>query len=210
MSRAAVSPSAGLDYHSVHTLIPIGPLANSLGIFFNNTPSPSPFCRGGFRGRLPRSQLAGFLRGIADRSGPVPCLIHHTHSRQATLLPAPHHVSAPRSRSSLRRSPVARNWCNRHVYRRPPRKEGRRPHAIADRPSSRRSGVLLTVDRIPSSSPRLGIGGHHQRPHRCALDGFLGPPSEKVVPTRILRHPKPNHNIRYPSRSTTNRASLTR
>ena len=106
--RAAVSPSAGLDYHLVHTLIPVRSLANSLGIFFNNTPSPSLFCRCGFRGRLPRAQLAGFLRGIADRSGPIPCLIHHTHSRQATLPPTPHHVSAPSSRCSLRRSPVAR------------------------------------------------------------------------------------------------------
>lgn len=56
---------------------------------------------------------------------------------------------------------------------------GHRPHAIVDRP-----GTLSS-----STSPRLGIGGQHQRLHRCALDGFLGPPSEKVVLTRILRHP---------------------
>lgn len=90
--RAAVSPSAGLDYHLVHTLIPVTSLSNSLGIFFYNTPSPSPFCSRGFRSHLPRPQLAGFLRGILD--GCVHCFIHHVHSRQATLHTTPHHVSA--------------------------------------------------------------------------------------------------------------------
>jgi len=44
-----------------------------------------------------------------------------------------------------------------------PWKEGQRLHALADRPPS------LT----PSSNPRLGVGSHHQRLHRCALNGFL-------------------------------------
>src|SRR5690606_35578138 len=59
-----------------------------------------------------------------------------------------------------------------------PRKQGQRQDAVADRPTS------LT----PSSNPRLGVGSHHQRLHRCALSGFLDPASETRAPTRILRH----------------------
>jgi hypothetical protein len=39
----------------------------------------------------------------------------------------------------------------------------------------------------PSTSPRLGVESQHQGLHRCALDGFLAPPSEPTTPTRILR-----------------------
>lgn len=53
-------------------------------------------------------------------------------------------------------------WANK-----PPRERGLRPHAIADRPQP------LT----PSISSRLGVSSQHQELHRCALDGFLGPPS---------------------------------
>ena len=52
------------------------------------------------------------------------------------------------------------------------------PHAVAGRPST------LT----PSISPRLGVVSQHQKLHRYALCGFLGPPSGSTVPTRILRH----------------------
>lgn len=90
---AAVSPPAGLDYHLVHTTILARPLANSLGIFFDNTPFPSLFCRRGFSGHRPRHLLAGVRRGV---SGPqAHCRIRHAHSRQATLHTAPRHVSVP-------------------------------------------------------------------------------------------------------------------
>jgi len=91
--QAAVLPTAGLDYHLVHTLILARPLANSLGIFFDNTPFPSLFCRWGFRSHRPCHLLAGVRPGV---SGPqAHCFVRLTHSRQATLHPAPHHVSVP-------------------------------------------------------------------------------------------------------------------
>ena len=49
----------------------------------------------------------------------------------------------------------------------PPRERGQRPYAITDRP------IPLT----PSTSSQLGVSSRHQELHRCALDGFLGPPS---------------------------------
>lgn len=185
--RAAVLPPAGLDYHLVHTIIPVKPLANSLGIFFNNTPSPSLFCRRGFRSRLPRFCWPASARNLDVC---VHCFFRHTHSRQATLHPTPHHVSASSCRSSLRRSPVARigatatcaGLLGKRVVARMPLRIALPPGGI--------DSVALSLSRIPSTSPRLGIGSQHQRPHRCALDGFLGPPSEKVVLTRILRHQK--------------------
>jgi hypothetical protein len=122
--------------------------------------------------------------------GPARCCIRHTHSRQATLHPTPHHVSA--SHAGLHCAvALLLALVQPPRRRRPPQEEGRRPHAIADRPSSWRTRTPVSRDgaRTPSNSPRLGIGGHHQRRHRCARDGFLGPPSEKVVLTRILRHP---------------------
>lgn len=60
----------------------------------------------------------------------------------------------------------------------PPRMKGHRLHAIVDRPSS------LT----PSTSPQLGVESQHQELHRCARDGFLGPPSKQISTTRILHH----------------------
>ena len=91
--QAAVLPTAGLDYHLVHTLILARPLANSLGIFFDNTPFPSLFCRRGFSFHRPRPQLAGFRQGLPGHYAHG--RIRHAHSRQATLHPAPHHVSVP-------------------------------------------------------------------------------------------------------------------
>ena len=66
-----------------------------------------------------------------------------------------------------------------HPFR-SPRRMGQRPHAIAARPA------FLT----PSIHPRLGVGSKHQELHRCALNGFLGPFSKTVLPTRILHHLK--------------------
>ena len=60
-----------------------------------------------------------------------------------------------------------------------------RPHALADRP------ILLN----PQQQPPRSIGSHCQRLHRCARDGFLGPPSKPVLPTRILRHRE--YNLYY-------------
>jgi len=65
---SAVSPAAGLDYHSDHTLIPTGLLTgeNSLGVFLNDTLTfSSLFCS------------TGFLRTYA--------FLPQDHSRQATL-----------------------------------------------------------------------------------------------------------------------------
>lgn len=73
-----------------------------------------------------------------------------------------------------------------------PRQQGQRLHALVDRPT------VLT----PSSNPRLGVDSHHQRLHRCALNGFLGPSSKKWLLTRILRHQcayfKVYHNLFVP------------
>jgi hypothetical protein len=60
-----------------------------------------------------------------------------------------------------------------------PRRKGPRLHAIVDRPPS------LT----PSADPRLGVGKWHQELHRCALSGFLGPPSVMVRPTQDTAPP---------------------
>lgn len=61
---------------------------------------------------------------------------------------------------------------------RSPRGKGQLSHAIAGRPA------LLT----PSIDPRLGVVSLHQELHRCALNGFLGPPSGTISLTRILHH----------------------
>jgi hypothetical protein len=167
-----VSPPAGLDYHLVHTIIPVRLLANSLGIFCDNTPSPSLFCRGGFKSRLPRAQLAGFLRGIADVS--VLCLIHHAHSRQATLPPAPHHVSAPSSRSSLRRSPVARIGATATFTSQASSKGGSSPACHCGSPFL--PAVWGLLDRRPNPQQQPPIG--HRRPP---------PETSSMCPRRIFR-----------------------
>ena len=59
-----------------------------------------------------------------------------------------------------------------------PRKQGLRPHAITDRPTT------LT----PSISSRLGVSSQHQKLHRCALQRIFRPAFETGVPTRILHH----------------------
>ncbi len=53
---------------------------------------------------------------------------------------------------------VGKTTSSRHALG-PPRKQGQRPHAIADRPAT------LT----PTTSPRLGVESRHQELHRCAL-----------------------------------------
>lgn len=65
-----------------------------------------------------------------------------------------------------------------------PRKQGQRPHAIADRPTTLTSSI----------SPRLGVSSQHQKLHRCALKRIFSPVFETVVPTRILHHQKRLYN----------------
>ena len=60
----------------------------------------------------------------------------------------------------------------------PPRKEGQRPHAIADRPQS----LTLSID------PRLGVESQHQELHRCALWQIFRPAFKISRLTRILHH----------------------
>jgi hypothetical protein len=71
--------------------------------------------------------------------------------------------------------------CSRALDQRhgPPRKQGLRPHAIADRPAT------LT----PSISPKLGASSQHQELHRCALWRIFRPAFRREGSTRILRHP---------------------
>lgn len=106
-------------------------------------------------------------------------------SRQATLHPA--QLVALSGRTGMQVLPQAvdrpcvRFFIGRRVHHEvgSPRKQGQRPHAVADRPTS------LT----PSTNPRLGVESQHQGLHRCARGGFLAPPSGPEWPTRILRHP---------------------
>lgn len=155
----------------------------------------------------------------------VPCFIRSSPLKAGYTAPNASPCFSIACRCSLRRSPVAHIGATATkiagLHER--RVVARMPLRIALPPGG--PGNELAGSRTPSSSPRLGIGGHHQGRHRCALDGFLGPPSEKVVLTRILRHPKAfrllddkahtmcavtNHNTAYPSRSTTNSASAVR
>jgi len=163
--RAAVLPSAGLDYHLVHTLIPVRPLANSLGIFFCNTPVPSPFCNCGFRSRPPRSRLAGLRRGIWTSYRP---LLHPPQPLKAGYTaPNASPCFSIACRSSLRRRIVAHIGATATTAGLlEKRVVARMPLRIALPPGGRRPRGLY--GRIPSTSPRLGIGGQHQRRHRCA------------------------------------------
>ena len=164
--RAAVLPAAGLDYHLVHTLIPGRPLANSLGIFCYNTPFPSLFCRNGFRSRLPRAQLAGFLRGILDGAPPPASSTIPTQGR----LHCTQHLTMFQHR-------IAGLHCAVAVLLtlvQPPRlsqassRGGSSPACHCGSPFLPAAPAEHAGCRIPSSSPRLGIGSHHQGPHRCA------------------------------------------
>lgn len=134
----------------------------SLGAFLSEKQIPiSSFAGNGFKRQSRSPGLAGPTAGGST--------IHRPHSRQATLCTA-----------SKAASQVHTPWSgqNNAYPIGPPRKPGRIPHAIAGRPTT------LT----PSISPNLGKRSQHQRLHRCAIDGFLAPPSEHLLPTRILHH----------------------
>lgn len=110
-------------------------------------------------------------------------------SRQATLHPAQLTALSGRTGMQVLPQAVARPCVQTPSIRRrihhevgSPRKQGQRPHAVADRPTP------LT----PSTNPQLGVESQHQGLHRCARGGFLAPPSEPESPTRILRHPSIN------------------
>ena len=145
---STVSPTAGLDYHSVRTLTPCESLVqSSLGVFLNS----APYLLASFAVRVssksvsslpPKPLKAGYT---AHSFGP------HTGSSQPVAL---HHPTGS------------------------PRSQGQRLHAFVDRPN------FLTL----STNPRLGVSSQHQELHRCALSGFLGPPSKVVALTRILHH----------------------
>ncbi len=137
------------------------------------------------RSHLPLAPFAGLvsaaiplaLRWPASGEGlwnlAVRCCIHHPHSGQATLHTTHHHVSA--SHAGVHCAVAALlAWCNRHA-RRPPRKKGRRPHAIADRPSFRRPGSAWQSARRPNPQHQPPIG--HRRPtpetsSMCPLTDF--------------------------------------
>lgn len=140
--QAAVLPSAGLDCHLDRTLILARPLASSLGIFFDNTPFPSLFCRLGFSSRRPRRLLAGVGPGLSGLAGP---LLHPPHPLKAGYAaPSTSPCFSTACRCSLHRSPVARigataTRAGLHG------KRVVRPHAVAGRPqsgSSRPSGPV--------------------------------------------------------------------
>ena len=184
--RAAVSPAAGLDYHLVHTLILIRLLASSLGIFFDNTPFPSLFCRWGFRSHRPRHLLAGVRRGFL---GPwAHCFIRLTHSRQATLHPAPHHVSVPHAGVHCTAAALL-------TLAQPPQlqastERGSSPACHCGSPCSPAApGKTARFAVSPAPAPDWASAASTRDVIDVPVDGFLGPPSEKVVLTRILRHP---------------------
>lgn len=183
---AAVSPPAGLDYHLDHTTILARPLSSSLGIFFDNTPFPSLFCRRGFSFHRPRPQLAGVRQGLPGHYAHG--RIRHAHSRQATLHPAPHHVSVPHA--GLHCTAAASL-----TLARPPRVQastegGSGPACRCGSPSIRqRRTRTARFAESPAPTPDWASAASTRDVIECALCGFLGPPSEKVVLTRILRHP---------------------
>jgi hypothetical protein len=170
MSAHRLSPYRGLDYHLVHTLIP-GEL------YQGRTRSRS------FPQQADRS-LASFAVKVSENKastqgpGSDTRRSSSTSTTQGRLLCTQHSPNAgfTPSHSLLRTLHELGS----------PRRRGLRLHAIADRPTT------LT----PSTNPRLGVGSQHQELHRCALDGFLGPPSEPAVLTRIPHHlPEMFHSI---------------
>ncbi len=76
-------------------------------------------------------------------------------------------------------------WLSNYHRDGPPRKQGPRPHAFVDRPTT------LT----PSTDPRLGASSRHKELHRCALWRIFRPAFRNGGLTRILHHPLSNINI---------------
>ena len=154
------------DYHLAHTAIPVMFLLppDSLGVFLSNAfPSSSLFCSEAFM-----QQRAGFFRPEEARLLPA---IPLSPLKAGYATPG----FLPRRRFTPRPWPQLALTSHRIGS---PRGKGQRLYAITDRPRP------LT----PSTNPRLGVSSRHQRLHRCALDGFLGPPSKKEALTRILHH----------------------
>jgi len=166
---AAVSPATGLDCHLDRTLILARPLSNSLGIFFDNTPFPSLFCRRGFNSHRPRHLLAGVRRGL---SGPWPTAASATPTQGR--LRCTQHLTMFRYRMQVFTAPQPHRsrWRDRRMCR-PPRKEGRGPHAIAGRPHSGSAGPRRPGWLYPQHQPPIG----HRRPapetsSMCPLTDF--------------------------------------
>ena len=131
------------------------------------------FCRWAFK----RQKVMFLGRGDNDLAPAIP----HIHSRQATLHPAP--LGPPGPVPTCRFTPSRKAFQPHELGS--PRKQGQRPHAIADRPTT------LT----PCTNPQLGVESQHKGLHRCALNGILSPSSRKPTPTRILRHLSCSINI---------------
>ncbi len=110
---------------------------------------------------------------IPISSQPAQGRLHCTDTKYFKPVP---YAGLPPSRGSRSETPEALR--DPHALG-PPRWRGQRLHAIVDRP------IPLT----PSTNPSLGVSGRHQGLHRCARNGFLGPSSKVVAPTRILHHP---------------------
>ena len=174
VSRLRLQPevalrTAGLPLSSHYNPRNVPLPLDSLGVFPNSIyPSSSLFCSESFM------QQRAAYSGLKKHACYLQSLSHH--SRQATLHPA--HttlVFAPRRRFTPRPWPRPAPASHRIGS---PRDKGQRLYAITDRPR------LLT----PSTDPQLGVGSRHQGLHRCALDGFLGPPSKMEALTRILHH----------------------
>jgi hypothetical protein len=135
--------------------------ANSLGAFLSAVTSPpSLFCRAGFRNWTGTFGAPPVPSTLLSSTVPTQGRLHCTQLFTACrFIPQP--VMVPS-----------------HHKPGPPRRQGPRLHAVVDRPA------FLT----PSNDPRLGFGSRHQELHRCARDGFLGPPSGTQTATRILHH----------------------
>lgn len=142
-------------------------------------PFLSLFCSRGFREQ-------GRQSFRPELTAPEPP-IHHTHARQAT---SAHSVTGASARCTalqvhnLIRTQAEIPQGSTSVHKnRSPRKQGRGNHAIGNRPES-----ASAITRFPPAPTRNWA---YQASTRDFIDvpfrGFLGPPSETAVLTRILR-----------------------
>lgn len=147
------------------------PLSNSLGDFpggrYNSLAS--------FAEMVSSGNNKAILAGTAL---PDPLSLH-TRSRQATLSPAQMCTEVQVSSCFVPDISQITERLFRHNNR-SPRKRGHERHAVAVRPKS------LT----PSTNPRLAAKACTRNFIDVPFNGFLGPSSELLEPTRILHHQK--------------------
>ncbi|EKP93834.1 hypothetical protein ThesuDRAFT_00078 [Thermaerobacter subterraneus DSM 13965] len=166
--QPAASPPAGLDCHLARTVIPSVPsrAGNSLGVFPGGSPVlPSPFSRPGFRASLPARGPSGTGGRPASSTRPTQGGLRCTRSSRMQ-------VHTP-CRSGACKSNRPRPWASAG--------SGSTPacHCRSPRP--------LNSQQRPPTGRRQPPPGTSSM---CPYGGFLGPPSEARVPTRILRHPQ--------------------